>query len=257
MLGALLVDGLRSVHEAGLVHRDLKPANIMLGPDGPIVIDFGLARLREQDVGLTATGQPVGTLTYMSPEQARGDRDLTTATDVYAFGAALVFALTGHTIYAQTHPIALLKRIDTADDLPDTRGVPAELESLMDGMLGYEPSTRPSLDEVFRRLIDVATTGGIPAEAVRVDLAKRTYTEEMLDLPDWTVDPVNEDGDSFPDEDDRTRLASWPRSWTIRQRRGSRIGRRQLPYRRRMSPGSLRRCAPSMPGRRLCDSDGE
>jgi eukaryotic-like serine/threonine-protein kinase len=210
MLGALLVEGLRSVHEAELVHRDLKPANIMLGPSGPIVIDFGLARLREHHASLTATGQPVGTLAYMSPEQARDERDLTTATDVYALGATLVYALTGHTVFAQANPIALLKRIDNPDDLPDTAGVPDELRSLVDGMLGYEPDTRPSLDEVFRRLIEVATAGGVAAETVRAELAEQTYVEETLDLPDWAVDPTNDDADSFIDEEDATRLMSWP-----------------------------------------------
>jgi serine/threonine protein kinase len=211
MLGALLVEGLRSVQEAGLVHRDLKPANIMLGPSGPIVIDFGLARLREHQASLTVTGQPVGTLAYMSPEQARGERDLTTATDVYALGATLVYALAGHTVYAQANPIALLKRIDAPDDLPNTAGIPAELRSLVDGMLGYEPTARPSLDEVFRRLIEVATAGGgVAAETVRAELAKQTYVEETLDLPVWTVDPINDDTDSSTDEGDPTRLVSWP-----------------------------------------------
>jgi eukaryotic-like serine/threonine-protein kinase len=207
MLGALLVDGLRSVHEAGLVHRDLKPANIMLGPSGPIVIDFGLAVLRDRDARLTGTGQPVGTLAYMSPEQARGDHDLTTATDVYALGATLVYALTGHTVYQQSNPIALLKRIDDPLDLPNTTGVPADLVSLVDGMLGYEPASRPSLESAYHRLVTVATAGGVTAEAVRAELAKHTYVEEDLDLPPWTDDPVKDITD--PD-DDPTRLVSWP-----------------------------------------------
>ncbi|GAB1641453.1 serine/threonine-protein kinase [Krasilnikovia sp. MM14-A1259] len=210
MLGALIVDGLRSVHEAGLVHRDLKPANIMLGPAGPIVIDFGLARLHERDSHVTATGQPVGTLAYMSPEQARGDRDLTAATDVYALGATLVYALTGHTVYGQASPVALLRRIDDPTDLPDTTGVPAELKSLVDGMLGYEPSTRPSLDEVYRRLVEVATADGVSVEVVRTILAEQTYVEESLELPDWTADPLVDDGDAFTDEEDPTRLVSAP-----------------------------------------------
>ncbi|MBT8226238.1 MAG: protein kinase [Dactylosporangium sp.] len=208
MLGALIVDGLRSVHEAGLVHRDLKPANIMLGPSGPIVIDFGLARLGEPDSHVTATGQPVGTLAYMSPEQARGERDITTATDVYALGATLVYALARHTVYPQANPVAMLRRIDDPADLPDTAGVPAELKPLVDGMLGYEPSARPSLDEVFRRLVEVAMADGVSAEAVRATLAEQTYVEEPLDLPDWTADPLVEDADAFTDERDPSRLAS-------------------------------------------------
>jgi len=210
MLGALLVEGLRHVHEAGLVHRDLKPANIMLGPDGPTVIDFGLAVLRERTEHLTNTGQPVGTLNYMSPEQARGTHELTTATDVYALGATLVYALAKHTVYQQANPIALLKRIDDPTDLPDTAGVPAQLSSLVNSMLGYEPSSRPSLDTVYRRLIEVATAGGVTAEAVRADLAKHTYAEEHLDLPPWTEDPIADDSDLDSASSDPTRLVSWP-----------------------------------------------
>ena len=206
MLGALLVEGLRSVHAARLVHRDLKPANIMLGPYGPVVIDFGLAVLRERDKHLTGTGLPVGTLAYMSPEQARGERDLTTATDVYALGATLVYALTRHTIFAQGNAIAMLKRIDDPDDLPVTTGVPASLAALIDGMLGYEPATRPTLDSVFDRLIDVAIADGVGAETVRADLAQRTYVDDSLNLTDEALQPEAEDSDTDSLDDDPTRV---------------------------------------------------
>jgi serine/threonine protein kinase len=211
MLGALLVEGLRSVHAAGLIHRDLKPANIMLGPNGPIVIDFGLAVLRERDVHMTGTGQPVGTPAYMSPEQARGERDLTTASDVYALGATLVYALTGHRVYEQASPLALLRRIDDPLDLPNTEGVPDDLRSLVNAMLGYDAGTRPTLDQAFARFITVATAGGVPAEEVRTRLAATTYQEEKLELPDWTDDPTEEDSDVGTHDDDPTRLVTLPR----------------------------------------------
>jgi len=201
MLGALIAEGLRSVYDAGLVHRDLKPANVMLGPDGPIVIDFGLARLRERDVHLTASGQPVGTLAYMSPEQARGDRELTTATDVYALGATLVFALAGHRVYPQDNALALLRRIGDPNELPDTTEVPAELTALVDAMLAFEPAIRPELDAVYHRLLEVALAGGVTAEDVRRQLAEDTYTDEPLVIPPELDDPVEDDtdlGDSGP-----------------------------------------------------------
>lgn len=209
MLGALLVEGLRSVHDVGLVHRDLKPANIMLGPSGPMVIDFGLAVLRDRTSRLTGTGQPVGTLAYMSPEQARSDT-LSPSTDVYALGATMVYALTARSVYPQAPPLALLKRIDDPTDPPATAGVPDDLLALVNSMLSYEPETRPTLDAVFNHLVAVATAGGVTAEGVRADLAARTYFDDLVDLPDWTSEPTEDDSEVAEQDSGSSRLGSWP-----------------------------------------------
>ncbi|MCC9705043.1 serine/threonine protein kinase [Streptomyces sp. MNU76] len=102
-LGATLAEALAGVHRQGLLHRDLKPANVLLGPNGPKVIDFGLAVFAESSVSLTAPHMVVGTPSCMPPEQANGEKPLTPAVDVYALGAVLLFAASGHAPYRADH----------------------------------------------------------------------------------------------------------------------------------------------------------
>src|SRR5207253_10854643 len=94
-LGSQLCDDLKHAHDKGIVHRDLKPSNIMVLPDGTVKLtDFGIAK--DLDVtALTSANCTVGTASYMSPEQCKGERDLTFKSDLYSLGVVLYELLVG------------------------------------------------------------------------------------------------------------------------------------------------------------------
>jgi serine/threonine protein kinase len=203
MVGAMLADGLAKVHQGGLLHRDLKPQNVILGPSGPVLIDFGLAVLAERESQLTQTGVPVGTPAYMAPEQAEGSKDLTSAVDIYGLGATLAFALTAHTLYSTTNWYPLLKRIADPQDLPDLTGMPAELAPLIGAMLAFDPGARPALSTVRTRLLAVATGDGESAAEMRVRVAAVTYdATRKIEVPADLDDP-NRDPEQTSDADQR------------------------------------------------------
>ena len=140
-LAAGCAEALESIHNAGLVHRDLKPSNVLVAPDGPRVIDFGVARAAER-IQLTVTRGAVGTPAYMAPEQARDTRQASVASDMFSLGATLLFAATGHPPYRGDTVMDVLVRLAT--EAPDIDGLPAELTELVTGCLDRAPRHRPT-----------------------------------------------------------------------------------------------------------------
>lgn len=179
-LGVALADALASIHQAGVLHRDLKPGNVILGPDGPRVIDFGLAALADQRGQLTYSNDVLGTPVCMSPEQAVASRDVTTATDVYALGATLTFATAGHYPFeSESGRETLSIIIDPAVD-PDLSGVPAALLPAVSSMLDWAAAARPTVREARAGLAKILADMGQtdPDTAVR-RLAEATFWESV------------------------------------------------------------------------------
>ncbi|SHN47683.1 serine/threonine-protein kinase [Cryptosporangium aurantiacum] len=147
-LGAGLAEAVAAIHRAGVVHRDLKPANVLLGADGPRVIDFGIAH----PVGatrLTEAGAVIGSPGFMAPEQLRGVAD--PATDVFALGAVLVYAATGENPFGRAAVPVLLYRLTNEEpqlgDVPDP-----SLRDLLGRCLLRDPAARPTTETVLDAL---------------------------------------------------------------------------------------------------------
>jgi len=159
-LAAGCAEALESIHGAGLVHRDLKPSNVLVAPDGPRVIDFGVARAAER-IELTTSHGAVGTPAYMAPEQARDTRQVSVASDVYSLGATLAYAATGHPPYQGDTAMDVLARLAT--EPPDLSGLPGELTALIGACLQRVPRMRPSSSAMVTQLGDFSEAQAIGA----------------------------------------------------------------------------------------------
>ncbi|WP_119288405.1 serine/threonine-protein kinase [Streptomyces sp. YIM 130001] len=148
VLAAGLAEALAAIQGAGLFHRDLKPANVLLAADGPRVIDFGIAQALEGTV-LTGEGTSIGTPGFMSPEQVEGG-ELGPSSDVFALGAVLAFAATGHEPFGQGPPLGVLHRVVSGE--PRLDGLHGPLRSLVTACLSKDRAERPTPAQVLDRI---------------------------------------------------------------------------------------------------------
>ncbi|WP_432018839.1 protein kinase domain-containing protein [Streptomyces sp. 1222.5] len=145
VLAAALAEALAAIHAKGLIHRDLKPSNILLAPDGPRVIDFGIVRALEA-TALTRTGAVVGSVGYVSPEQIRNGGQVGPPSDVFSLGAVLAHAAAGREPFGEGQDSVILLRILTRDF--DLTGVPEGVRPLVAACLREDPLERPTPSEV-------------------------------------------------------------------------------------------------------------
>jgi outer membrane protein assembly factor BamB len=180
-LAAGLAEALRAIHAAGLIHRDLKPANVLLAPDGPRVIDFGISRT-VTDTRLTATGAIIGTLSYMSPEQVQA-LETGPVSDTFSLGSVLAFAASGAAPFSGSPgapSASVMYRIVHGE--PDLGAVPAEIRGLVEACLAKDPRQRPDLGRVAAHSTATAERLGLSPAAFWPQQVARVITAQQAAL---------------------------------------------------------------------------
>lgn len=183
IIGKQICDALAHAHDKGIIHRDLKPANLMITHDGVVkLMDFGIAK--DVDVtALTGANSTIGTAAYMSPEQCRGERNLTPKSDLYSLGIVFYELLTGRKPFVADSPIEMFllhvegEFVRPAKLVPET---PRWLDTLICQMMEKKPEQRPldarmvakALDEVLEKSLKRQSAAEAAAKARVIDKQK-------------------------------------------------------------------------------------
>ncbi|MDT0429903.1 serine/threonine-protein kinase [Streptomyces salyersiae] len=173
-----LAEALRDIHRVGVVHRDLKPSNVVLSPEGPRVIDFGISRAVDQQT-LTMTGRVIGTPPFMSPEQLQAPRGVGPGSDVFSLGTLLVYSATGRGPFDADSPYMTAYQV--VHEEPSLGAVPAALRAVVESCLDKEPERRPSADALLVLLRDLpADLGGTDADGGGAGCTRDVITQHHL-----------------------------------------------------------------------------
>ncbi len=177
-----LAGALAAAHEAGVIHRDIKPSNVLLAGNDPataMLVDFGVSRIRNA-VSLTRTGATVGTPGYMSPEQARGQRDVGPADDVFGLGCLLYECATSRPAFSGTNAAAVIAKILFAEPMPFhllCPEAPAPLTAIVERMLSKPVAGRYA--DCAAVVTALETLGDVPAGRKRSTRAQVSDATEV------------------------------------------------------------------------------
>ncbi|MGI5226354.1 glycine betaine ABC transporter substrate-binding protein [Actinoallomurus sp. CA-142502] len=169
---------LAAIHRAGVLHRDFTPYNVLMGPDGPRVIDFGIARVL--DAGATVTSGLVGTPAYTAPELLRGEHH-TPAADIWGWAVTMTFAATGRPAFGIDSVAAVFNRI-LRDD-PDIAAVPPPYRDTIRRCLAKDPRDRPEAPDILLRLLGYQDVEEAAA-AIRLPEGVRPADHLTVDRPE-------------------------------------------------------------------------
>lgn len=202
LMGAQIAEGLKYVHSYSMLHRDLKPQNIVIGSDGPKIIDFGLSILAERRGELTSELNTVGTANWLPPEQFRTS-SVTPSADIYALGLIIAFAVTNRRPFKGIHEL---------------HGVESVLAGILTDMLDEDYNRRPDAAEANKRLLSYATRNStlhavkraqerdiLPPPRRRESSAERSITSQDVPAPLEPVATSKPKPRATPSEPSRTR----------------------------------------------------
>ena len=203
---------LHAAHEAGLVHRDIKPGNLLITPDGRVKItDFGIARAADQ-VPLTATGQVMGTVQYLSPEQASG-KTASPVTDIYSLGIVAYEALAGRRPFTGESQVAIAMAHIKNPPPPLPENIPLAVRNLVLSCLAKKPELRPASAQHLARAA-IAISRGRYGEALALVPAV-DHDEVLAEIEEDTTTrilPVSIPADEMP-KPARQPRKKWP--WQV------------------------------------------
>jgi len=185
-----VADALAFAHRQGIVHRDIKPENVLLQEGHALVADFGIARAAtaSSDLALTQTGFVVGTLSYMSPEQAIGDSSIDGRSDIYSLACLLFELLTGSTPFTgEAAAVARRRLTEAAPRLSAvTPSVPAAIDQAVAKALAREPGERFATADAFAAALTAAPSAPAP------DSSRSAQGLVVLPFRNLSPDPENE-----------------------------------------------------------------
>ncbi|MFJ4295567.1 protein kinase [Curtobacterium sp. NPDC089689] len=166
---AQTANALQAAHAVGLVHRDIKPGNLLITPDGRVKItDFGIARIADQ-VPLTATGQVMGTVQYLSPEQASG-HPASPSTDIYSLGIVAYECLAGRRPFTGESQVAIAMAHINEQPPPLPADVPEPVSALVMSCIAKKPADRPATAANLARAAQALRRGDVAAATVAVPM---------------------------------------------------------------------------------------
>jgi serine/threonine-protein kinase len=188
-LGRQLCDALQHAHEKGIIHRDLKPSNVMILKDGTVKLtDFGIAKDTDF-TALTGANSTVGTAAYMSPEQCKGERNLSKKSDLYSMGVMFYELLTGRKPFIAESPIDMFQQHVTKQPERPSRlvlGIPVWLDTLVCQLLEKKPELRPFDAAMVKKVLGEVAEKVAEQRSAGVDAVTARATDRVAGPADET-----------------------------------------------------------------------